>query len=290
MVICSREELRDVRAAHLHHPSAVVMTMGALHKGHAQLMNVARKNLDSQGAGHLTATIFVNPLQFGVGEDLDAYPRTFEADVALCAAAGVDVIFAPTPAVMYPNGDPQVTLAPGILGEQFEGAARPGHFSGMLTVVNKLLNLTAADTAYFGEKDYQQLTLIRRMVRDLELSAQIVGVPTVRADDGLALSSRNAYLSTEQRAIALMIPAAIRDGVNAARSGAEAQEVRDVALARLQQVDGLQVEYVAVTDPLMGPPPEQGEARLIITATVGKTRLLDNSRIDFAPRTADGDQ
>ncbi|MET0417956.1 MAG: pantoate--beta-alanine ligase, partial [Actinoplanes sp.] len=158
--------------------SAVVMTMGALHEGHRQLMRVAREQAD-----FVVVTIFVNPLQFGPAEDFDKYPRTLDADLEACRAEGVDLVFAPDRDEVYPDGQPQITMNAGPLGELLEGASRPGHFGGMLTVVQKLLMLTRADVAYFGEKDFQQLTLIRRMVRDLELGVEIVGVPTVREPD-----------------------------------------------------------------------------------------------------------
>ena len=147
----------------------------------------------------MIATIFVNPLQFGPNEDYDRYPRTFDADLERCQAAGVDLVWAPAVDDMYSRGQPQVTVSPGPLGEILEGAARPGHFAGVLTVVAKLLNSVRPDRAYFGEKDYQQLVLVRRMVADLDLAVEIVAVPTVREPDGLALSSRNAYLSTDDR-------------------------------------------------------------------------------------------
>ncbi|NUT37433.1 MAG: pantoate--beta-alanine ligase, partial [Hamadaea sp.] len=188
IVVHTRGDLAAARAA-AQGRVGVVMTMGALHEGHATLLREARK-----GADVLIATIFVNPLQFGPTEDFTRYPRTMEADLEVCRAEGVDVVFAPTPEVMYPHGEPAVRVDPGPLAAELEGAVRPGHFSGVLTVVHKLLSLTRADVAHFGEKDYQQLTLITQMVRDLDLGVEIVGVPTVREADGLALSSRNRYL------------------------------------------------------------------------------------------------
>lgn len=196
---------------------AVVMTMGALHDGHQALLRAARA-----GADHVVVTIFVNPLQFGPNEDLDRYPRTLEADLARCAQAGVDLVFVPDVAELYPTGEPQVRVNPGPLGERLEGASRPGFFHGVLTVVLKLLHLVRPHVAYFGEKDYQQLTLVRQMVRDLDLDVEIVGVPTVREPDGLALSSRNRYLSAQERATALRLSAALRAGAEAAGAGTEA--------------------------------------------------------------------
>ncbi|MGW5636102.1 pantoate--beta-alanine ligase [Streptomyces sp. NPDC003832] len=189
---------------------AVVMTMGALHEGHATLVRSARELAGPDG--EVVVTVFVNPLQFGAGEDLDRYPRTLEADVKIAAEAGADVVFAPSVDEVYPGGDPQVRISAGPMGERLEGGARPGHFDGMLTVVAKLLHLTRPDVALFGQKDAQQLALIRRMVRDLNFGIEIVGVPTVREDDGLALSSRNRYLSPADRRTALALSQALFAG------------------------------------------------------------------------------
>jgi len=257
----------------------VVMTMGALHAGHAALIDAARDIVGTRG--HVLVTVFVNPLQFGPGEDLDRYPRTFDADLALCRDHGADVVFAPTNEVMYPHGDPQVSLDSGELGTLYEGSARPGHFNGVLTVVAKLLNLTRPDYALFGEKDYQQLTLIRAMIADLDIGVDAVGVPTVRAPDGLALSSRNKYLNPADRERALAIPAAIAAGQAAAAAGMQAHAIMSAAAEVLAATDGIRPEYVIVTDPQMGPAPVRGEARIIITALVGGTRLLDNARVDI---------
>src|SRR3712207_1120260 len=180
------------------------MAMGALHDGHPALLDAARRRRD-----HVLATIFVNPLQFGPSEDFDRYPRTFEADLDMCRAAGVEVVFAPTRDEMYPGGEPAVRVNPGPLGEVLEGASRPGFFHGVLTVVLKLFHLTTPHVAYFGEKDYQQLTLVRAMVRDLDVGVDIVGVPTVREPDGLALSSRNRYLGPAERTAALALSRAL---------------------------------------------------------------------------------
>ncbi|MDX3689812.1 pantoate--beta-alanine ligase [Streptomyces europaeiscabiei] len=189
---------------------AVVMTMGALHEGHATLIRTAREI--AGGTGEVVVTVFVNPLQFGAGEDLDRYPRTLDADVELAEVSGADVVFAPSADEVYPGGEPQVRVTAGPMGERLEGASRPGHFDGMLTVVAKLLHLTRPDVALYGQKDAQQLALIRRMVRDLNFGMDIVGVPTVREDDGLALSSRNRYLSTEERRTALALSQALFAG------------------------------------------------------------------------------
>ncbi|MFI9151185.1 pantoate--beta-alanine ligase [Streptomyces sp. NPDC053367] len=189
---------------------AVVMTMGALHEGHATLIRTAREVAGPQG--EVVVTVFVNPLQFGKGEDLDRYPRTLDADLKVCEQAGADVVFAPSVEEVYPGGEPQVRITAGPMGERLEGASRPGHFDGMLTVVAKLLHLTRPDVAFFGQKDAQQLALIRRMVRDLNFGVDIVGVPTVREEDGLALSSRNRYLSPAERRTALALSRALFAG------------------------------------------------------------------------------
>ncbi|GGN73867.1 pantothenate synthetase [Streptomyces albiflavescens] len=189
---------------------AVVMTMGALHEGHATLIRTAREIAGDQG--EVVVTVFVNPLQFGQGEDLDRYPRTLDADVKIAEQAGADVVFAPAVDEVYPGGEPQVRISAGPMGERLEGAVRPGHFDGMLTVVAKFLHLTRPDIALFGQKDAQQLALIRRMVRDLNFGVEILGVPTVREEDGLALSSRNRYLSTTERRTALALSQALFAG------------------------------------------------------------------------------
>ncbi|MEV0336693.1 pantoate--beta-alanine ligase [Nocardia sp. NPDC050717] len=248
-----------------------VPTMGALHEGHLQLIRQAK--LTNQV---VLVSIFVNPLQFGVNEDLDAYPRTLDADLELLRYEGVDLVFAPSASDMYPEG-PRTTIMPGPLGAELEGETRPTHFAGMLTVVAKLLNLAHASEAYFGEKDYQQLTLIRQMVRDLNMDAKIVAYPTVREPDGLALSSRNRYLDATQREAALGISAALAAGRHAAGLGPEA--VVRAARGVLDAVDGIEVLYLELRDSNLGPAPENGNARLLVAAKVGTTRLIDNAPI-----------
>ncbi|MCX4715167.1 pantoate--beta-alanine ligase [Streptomyces virginiae] len=222
---------------------AVVMTMGALHEGHATLIRTARELAGHEG--QVVVTVFVNPLQFGAGEDLDRYPRTLEADLVIAEEAGADAVFAPAVDEVYPGGDPQVRITAGPMGERLEGATRPGHFDGMLTVVAKLLHLTRPDLALFGQKDAQQLALIRRMVTDLNFPVEVVGVPTVREEDGLALSSRNRYLSAAERGTALALSRALFAGRDrlaaqaALRARAEASPASDeraTALARLGEI------------------------------------------------------
>ncbi|GAB1643476.1 pantoate--beta-alanine ligase [Krasilnikovia sp. MM14-A1259] len=262
----TRAELDAARKA-LPGTVAVVMTMGALHEGHRELMRTARRHAD-----HVLVTIFVNPLQFGPNEDYDRYPRTLDADLEACRAEGVDAVFAPSREEMYPGGSPTVTVDAGAMGTILEGASRPGHFAGMLTVVCKLLLLTRAHLAFFGEKDYQQLALITRMARDLEIGTEIRGVPTVREPDGLALSSRNRYLSAEERTAALALSRALRAGA----SHTVAEAALAAAAAILADSTGVQVDYLALTDPELGPAPAQGAARLLVAARVGTTRLIDN--------------
>lgn len=274
IVAATRMRLAQTRSA-MSGRVAVVMTMGALHGGHQALIDAARA-----GADHLIVTIFVNPLQFGPAEDFDRYPRTFEKDLDVCRAAGVDLVFAPDVAEMYPAGEPAVRIDPGPLGERLEGASRPGFFHGVLTVVLKLLNLTRPHRAYFGEKDYQQLALVRRMVRDLDVPVEIVGVPTVREPDGLALSSRNRYLSGGEREAALALSGALRAGAAAAGSGDPLAAARAV----FDRAGGAKLDYLVLATPDLEPVPEgyRGPARLVVAAWVGGTRLIDNAPVRLA--------
>jgi len=277
VVARSREELATARA-NLKGGVAVVMTMGALHDGHAELVRAARAKADA-----VVVTIFLNPLQFAAGEDLDRYPKTFEADLAICTREGVDLVFAPTPDVIYPGGEPTVRVAAGPLGDRLEGEHRPGHFDGVLTVVAKLLHLTAPDLAYFGEKDGQQLALITQMVRDLDFPVEIVAVPTVREQGGLARSSRNTYLTDSDREaarslnVALVAGAAAAAGEGVAAALAAAREVLDAEPA-------LSVDYLALVDDETWEEAGTGttKGRLLVAARVGTTRLIDNVVVTFA--------
>jgi pantoate--beta-alanine ligase len=252
----------------------LVPTMGALHDGHIALVRAAKR---VPGAV-VVVSIFVNPLQFGAGEDLDAYPRTLDADLELLEGEGVEVVFTPTASSMYPDG-PRTTIHPGPLGAELEGAVRPTHFAGMLTVVAKLLQIVAPDRAFFGEKDYQQLVLIRQMVDDLNIDVRIVGVPTVREADGLAMSSRNRYLDPEQREQAGALSAALLAGKYAASTGPAAAV--DAARAVLDEVPAIGVEYLEVRDPWLVPDPAAGPARLLVAGRLGGTRLLDNIAVNL---------
>ncbi len=252
----------------------LVPTMGALHDGHMALVRAAKRLPGSV----VVVSVFVNPLQFGTGEDLDAYPRTLDADLELLAEEGVEVVFTPTPAVMYPLG-PRTTVHPGPLGSELEGTVRPTHFAGMLTVVLKLLQIVRPDRAFFGEKDYQQLVLIRQMADDLNLDSRIVGVPTVRESDGLAMSSRNRYLNSEEREQATALSSALLAGMYAAGGGPAA--VLDAARAVLDEVPAILTDYLELRGPWLEPTPSVGPARLLVAARLGSTRLLDNIGIEL---------
>lgn len=276
-LVSTRAELAALLAPHRSAGGRVglVPTMGALHAGHASLMAAARDQVSTESTtGVVVVSVFVNPLQFGAGEDLDRYPRTLDADLEVCAAEGVDIVFAPSVDEVYPGGEPQVTVEPGPLGSVLEGSTRPGHYRGVLTVVAKLFGLVRPDVAVFGQKDYQQLVLIRRMVADLCQETVIVGAETVREPDGLALSSRNRYLDPVQRRVATVLSRALRAGVLKAADGADA--VRDAALAELASESAAEVDYLVVTAPDLTVAPAHGEGRLLVAAKVGNTRLIDN--------------
>lgn len=281
----TREELAKLLADARRSGAKVgfVPTMGALHTGHASLMDAAR---EAVGDGPVVVSIFVNPLQFGAGEDLDRYPRTLDADLEVCAEHGVDIVFAPAVDEVYPgSGDgvvePQVTLDPGPLGTILEGATRPGHFRGVLVVVAKLFGLVRPDVAVFGQKDYQQLTLIRRMADDLCLGIDVVGAETVREDDGLALSSRNRYLGPRQREQAVALSRILHRARADAAGGADAALA--AARAELRAAEGVNLDYLVITGTDLGPAPAAGEARILIAARVGNTRLIDNMPIELGP-------
>ena len=242
---------------------SLVPTMGALHSGHLSLVREAQKL-----GNPVVVSIFVNPLQFAPGEDLDAYPRTLEEDIAKLEAEGVEAVFAPSVSTMYPHG-PRTTIHPGPLGSVLEGTTRPTHFAGVLTVVAKLFCLTGATDAFFGEKDYQQLALIRQMVEDLHLPVRVHGCSIVREDSGLALSSRNRYLSEAEHHTALTLSRALATGSY------------DEARAILESAEGIELDYLAVTTPELEESPEgyTGPARLLVAAKVGETRLIDNVEI-----------
>ncbi|MDR1393265.1 MAG: pantoate--beta-alanine ligase [Bifidobacteriaceae bacterium] len=256
----------------------VVMTMGALHQGHLDLVEAAR-----QAGGQVIVTIFVNPLQFGQDEDFERYPRDLEHDLMVLSQAGADLVYAPQVLDIYPDGEPVVTVDPGSFASRFEGAIRPGHFTGVLTVVHKLLSRTGASAAVFGEKDAQQLAAVQRMNLDLDLGVRIIPVATRRESDGLAMSSRNAYLSVDQRRAALVLPRAIEAGAAAAAGGASAHQVRQLARRELGRGDNPELpEYMDLVDPMsFQPVPGDwvGVARLIGAFNAGPARLIDNQLV-----------
>lgn len=261
---------------------ALVPTMGALHDGHRSLIRTARRLAD-----HVVVSIFVNPLQFGPGEDFQRYRRPFAADLAVCREERVAVVFAPGTEVLYRSAPPQVTVAAGRLGSVLEGASRPGHFSGVLTVVTKLFHLVGPDLAVFGEKDAQQLVLVRRLVHDLDLPVHVVGSPTVRDPDGLALSSRNSYLTPAERTRALVLSRALSSGAAAAHGGPDA--VRAAARHELTAEPEVRVDYLALVDPEQLTPVADhhvGPALLAVAAYVGSTRLIDNVTLTLPGRPA----
>jgi pantoate--beta-alanine ligase len=275
-IYSSARKMSEVTRALRHTGRRVMLvpTMGALHDGHMALVRAAKR---VPGAV-VVASIFVNPLQFGANEDLDSYPKTLEDDLAQLRAKGVDIAFTPSAAEMYPDG-PRTSVQPGPLGAELEGAARPTHFAGVLTVVLKLLQIVRPDRAFFGEKDYQQLVLIRQMVADLNVDVSIIGVPIVREPDGLALSSRNRYLNDVEREQAGALSSALLAGMYAASGGAPA--ALDAARAVLDEVPAIDVDYLQVRDPVLGPAPAEGMARMLLAARLGTTRLLDNIALDI---------
>ena len=275
-VYSAPRDVSDVSRALRHTGRRVMLvpTMGALHDGHLALVRAAKRVPGSV----VVVSIFVNPLQFGANEDLDAYPRNVDDDLALLRDAGVEVAFTPTVAAMYPNG-PRSAVHPGPLGSELEGAARPSHFAGMLTVVLKLLQIVDPDRVFFGEKDYQQLVLVRQMVADLNVDVRVVGVPIVRETDGLAMSSRNRYLDAAQRELAGALSAALLAGRHAAPGGADAALA--AARAVLAEIPAIEIDYLQVRDPALGPAPTHGPGRLLVAARLGTTRLLDNIAIEI---------
>lgn len=294
----TREELAAAIAANESN-RAVVMTMGALHEGHLDLLRRAGALVGAGGT--VVVTIFVNPLQFAPGEDLDAYPRDLEGDVEKLRTVAENelqlsqlVVFAPTPEVIYPSGTPQVTINPGPIATVLEGATRPTHFGGVCQVVLNLMHLTRPTWALFGRKDAQQLAIVRAMVRDLAVPLSIEPVDIRRESDGLAMSSRNAYLTPTQRQQALALSQALKAGIAAAENGGDGAAVRQAALAYLANAEGVEVDYVAVVgadsfvdlagaglglDPQKYQPVAGEQALLALAAKVGSTRLIDNTLI-----------
>lgn len=284
-IVSSIDDLRDRLGAARHAMVAaggsgrivLVPTMGALHDGHLALVTRAVELGDI-----VVVSIFVNPLQFGAGEDLDTYPRTLDADVALLAPLGVQFVFAPTARGMYPDGTPETRVTAGHIGTLFEGASRPGHFDGMLTVVSKLFNIVQPDTAVFGQKDAQQAFLVERMVADLNMPVAIEVVPTVRERTGLALSSRNRNLGETEQECARALSAGLFAAASVANDGV------DAALAAAREIIDAQplvkLDYLVVVHPQTFLPvggDYRGPARMLVAAVVGRTRLIDNAPLDL---------
>jgi pantoate--beta-alanine ligase len=253
---------------------ALTPTMGALHAGHLSLLRLAREN-----AERVVASLFVNPTQFAPHEDFDAYPRDEARDAALLAEAGCDLLYAPGLAAMYGEGFATTVTVSGV-AEPLDGAARPTHFAGVATVVAKLLLQAAPDVAVFGEKDFQQLQVIRRLVADLDIPVEILGAPIVREPDGLALSSRNAYLTFDERQVAAELHRALTQAADRLRTGAPVADVEGQAVAALKAAGFSRVDYVEARRPAdlarLGPGPVKGPARILGAAVLGRTRLIDN--------------
>jgi pantoate--beta-alanine ligase len=276
----TRAELAAARTG-LSGPVVLVPTMGALHEGHRALLRRAREI--SAPDGSVVVSVFVNPLQFGAGEDFGTYPRTLDRDLAICAEEGAVMVFAPAREQVYP-AEPLVTVDPGPVGRLLEGSSRPGFFGGVLTVVLKLFQLARPDVAVFGQKDAQQLALVRQMAADLDLGVEIAAVPIVRDPDGLAVSSRNVYLSAAERSAALGLSRALAAGAAAAAAGpAAVLAAAGAVLDRAAAGDPpLALDYLALVDPVTFTPPGDGyhgPALLLVAAWAGKTRLIDNAQV-----------
>jgi pantoate--beta-alanine ligase len=272
-IVRTSEELAEsVAALKREGTLALVPTMGALHAGHMALIAEAKRRADK-----VAATIFVNPTQFAAGEDLDRYPRREEQDARMLEEAGCELLWLPSADTIYPQGFATTVHVSGV-SERWEGEARPGHFDGVATVVAKLLLSVKPDVAVFGEKDFQQLAVIRRMVRDLNIPVEIAGLPTVRENDGLALSSRNAYLSEDERGRAIALQRALAGARDAIRDGAAIASALREAKQTLVDAGFLQIDYLALVDTVTLEPLEnpRGEMRLIAAAKIGTTRLIDN--------------
>ncbi len=282
-LIETKAEFAAVRGGLSAGPVVLVPTMGALHRGHRALLRVARQIAGRNG--HVVVSVFVNPLQFGAGEDFGSYPRTLDADLAICAEEGAGFVFAPSPDEMYPS-PPLIRVDPGPVGQLLEGRSRPGFFTGVLTVVLKLFEVVRPGAAVFGQKDAQQLALVRQMATDLDLGVAVTGVPIVRDPDGLAISSRNAYLSRAERTTALALSRGLEAGAEAAASGpaavlAAASAVLDKAAAADPP---LVLDYLELVDPVtftgVGDG-HRGQALLLVAARSGATRLIDNAPVEL---------
>lgn len=268
----------DTWAANYKTPIAAVLTMGALHQGHAELVRYAKANTPT--GTRVIATIFVNPTQFNSSTDLSAYPRTIDSDLEILQNVGADAVFVPDVALMYPNGlDVNPPMEPGAIGEVLEGKARPGHFRGMLTVVDRLLKMTHADYSFFGEKDFQQLTLVKAMVEATKMPIEIIGVPTVRDEFGIALSSRNRRLSAQAVENAKLIPVAMKKSAEVFLISGSAADAQAAGKEVLEQSDKFEVEYLEIKSNDLVSPPTQDNARVFLAVNIEDVRMIDNLEI-----------
>ncbi len=262
-------------------PTVAVFTMGALHDGHKELIKQAKQYIAKNlfGNGNVVVSIFVNPTQFNNLADLEKYPRDLEADLAICNESGVDVVFAPSTQEMYPTGENQIKISQPPMASILEGQSRPGHFVGMLTVVNKLLNITNPVATFFGEKDFQQLVLVQQMVAQLNMPVEVICVPTVRDEDGLALSSRNKRLSESQRQIACQIPATLSLIKHSISEGNSFQRSKEIGLEYLANFPQITLDYLEIRNQQLEVPNKQKSARALIAVQIGEIRLIDNMTV-----------
>jgi pantoate--beta-alanine ligase len=265
----------------INQPVVTVFTMGALHSGHAKLIEVAKEYVAQSlnGQGKVVVSIFVNPTQFNSPADLSNYPRTLDADLVICDAAGADAVFIPTASEMYPAGETKIGLTHYQIGNDLEGASRPGHFEGMLTVVTKLLNITKPIATFFGEKDFQQLVLVKQLVSDLNMEINVIGVPTVRDQDGFALSSRNKRLSQTQRELASQIPATLTLLKRSISEGHELTSAINIATEYLTNFPEIKIDYLELRNQQLGKPSNTDSVRALIAVQIGEIRLIDNMTV-----------
>jgi pantoate--beta-alanine ligase len=265
----------------INQPVVTVFTMGALHGGHAKLIEVAKEYVaqNLNGQGKVVVSIFVNPTQFNSPADLSNYPRTLDSDLVICAAAGADAVFIPTASEMYPAGETKIGLTHYQIGNDLEGASRPGHFEGMLTVVTKLLNITKPIATFFGEKDFQQLVLVKQLVTDLNMEINVIGVPTVRDQDGFALSSRNKRLSQTQRELASQIPATLTLLKRSISEGHDLASAINIATEYLTNFPEIKIDYLELRNQQLGKPSNTDSVRALIAVQIGEIRLIDNMTV-----------
>ena len=265
----------------LNVPVVSVFTMGALHEGHKHLIETAKKYVSDkfEGNGKVVVSIFVNPTQFNSSEDLAKYPRTLDADLKICKSAGADVVFAPTVQDMYPTGETLIKVTHSNIGNDLEGSSRPGHFEGMLTVVNKLLNITGPVATFFGEKDFQQLALVKQMVSDLNMPIEVIGVETVRDHDGLALSSRNKRLTDTQRELASQIPATLTLLKHSIAEGHDLDSATKIAKEYLNNFPEIKLDYLELRNQQLGKASLDDSVRALIAVQIGDIRLIDNMTV-----------